>query len=266
MRPLLHRPDFALWSPTGTRWFVYQPSCRWPSPRFFARTFCVTHYHRRYTAGANPWGTKCDVAAPCATQNEIGEAEAKALVANGVRFVVEGANMPTTAEGTAVFESNGVAFGPAKAVNAGGVSVSGLEMAQNSSRLAWTRDEVDRRLKDIMANIYKVRLPLHPHRQPLLPSCYQTPRLPSPHPPASAPPPPRSSHRHDHRNRRIDDRSARTALTRWAVLETFARGPTSRASSKWPTACWRRACCERNAIGTKTRRPMVLCGRRSRVA
>ena len=110
-----------------------------------------------YTAGASPWGTvKCDVAAPCATQNEIGEADAAALVANGARFVVEGANMPTTAEGTAVFEGNGVVFGPAKAANAGGVSVSGLEMAQNSARLAWTREEVDRRLKDIMNNIYKV--------------------------------------------------------------------------------------------------------------
>ncbi len=100
------------------------------------------------------WTVKCDVALPCATQNELDAEGAKALVANGVKAVAEGANMPSTPEAVAVFQSNGVLFAPAKAANAGGVATSGLEMTQNSMRLSWTFDEVDAKLHDIMVNIY----------------------------------------------------------------------------------------------------------------
>ncbi|MBQ4289068.1 MAG: NADP-specific glutamate dehydrogenase, partial [Clostridia bacterium] len=101
------------------------------------------------------WNIPCDIALPCATQNEISEESAKALVKNGVFAVGEGANMPTTIEGTKVFQENGVLFAPGKASNAGGVSVSALEMSQNSLRLSWTFEEVDERLSNIMKNIYK---------------------------------------------------------------------------------------------------------------
>ena len=101
------------------------------------------------------WTVKCDIALPCATQNELDEEGAKALVANGCFAVAEGANMPSTPEAVAVFQSAGVLFGPAKAANAGGVATSGLEMSQNSLRLEWTFEEVDNRLHDIMVNIYR---------------------------------------------------------------------------------------------------------------
>ncbi len=101
------------------------------------------------------WGVKCDIALPCATQNEIDEESAKKLVANGCIAVAEGANMPSTPEAIAVFQSNGLLFGPAKAANAGGVATSALEMSQNSMRLSWTFEEVDAKLKDIMVNIYR---------------------------------------------------------------------------------------------------------------
>jgi glutamate dehydrogenase (NADP+) len=101
------------------------------------------------------WTIPCDIALPCATQNEINENDAKILVKNGCKAVGEGANMPTTLEGTKVFLDNGVLFGPAKAANAGGVATSALEMSQNSMRLAWTFEEVDAKLKNIMVNIYK---------------------------------------------------------------------------------------------------------------
>ncbi|MBO4869839.1 MAG: NADP-specific glutamate dehydrogenase [Clostridia bacterium] len=101
------------------------------------------------------WTIKADVALPCATQNEIDEESAKALIANGVIAVAEGANMPSTPEAVAAFQSAGVLFGPAKAANAGGVATSALEMSQNSMRLSWTFDEVDAKLHDIMVNIYK---------------------------------------------------------------------------------------------------------------
>ncbi len=100
------------------------------------------------------WTVKCDVALPCATQNELDEAGAKALVANGVLVVAEGANMPSTPEAVAVFQSAGILFAPAKAANAGGVATSGLEMSQNSMRYSWTFEEVDAKLKDIMVNIF----------------------------------------------------------------------------------------------------------------
>ncbi len=101
------------------------------------------------------WNIPCDIALPCATQNEIDEASAKALVKNGVKYVGEGANMPTTLEGISVFRKAGVVFLPAKAANAGGVATSALEMAQSSGRLFWTFEEVDKKLKNIMVNIYR---------------------------------------------------------------------------------------------------------------
>ena len=100
------------------------------------------------------WTVKCDVALPCATQNEIDAEAARALVANGVMAVCEGANMPSTPEAVEIFQKNGVIFGPAKAANAGGVAVSGLEMCQNSARYSWTAEEVDAKLKSIMENIF----------------------------------------------------------------------------------------------------------------
>ena len=100
------------------------------------------------------WTVKGDIALPCATQNELNEENAKALIANGCKFVAEGANMPSTPEAVAAFQAAGVFFGPAKAANAGGVATSGLEMSQNSLRLSWTFEEVDQRLHDIMVNIF----------------------------------------------------------------------------------------------------------------
>ena len=100
------------------------------------------------------WTVKCDVALPCATQNELDAESAKALVANGVTAVAEGANMPSTPEAVAVFQGAGVLFAPAKAANAGGVATSGLEMCQNSMRYSWTFEEVDAKLHDIMVNIF----------------------------------------------------------------------------------------------------------------
>ncbi len=113
------------------------------------------YYGCDYFEGERPWGVKCDVAFPCATQNELNEKEAKTLVKNGVKCVAEGANMPTTPEAVEVFLSNNVLFAPGKASNAGGVATSGLEMSQNSLRLSWTREEVDARLKGIMTDIHE---------------------------------------------------------------------------------------------------------------
>ena len=104
--------------------------------------------------GQRPWGTKVDVVMPCATQNEVGLEDAKNIVANGVKYYVEVANMPTTAEAVAYLKENGVVIAPSKAVNAGGVAVSGLEMSQNSMRYSWTAEEVDAKLKQIMKNIF----------------------------------------------------------------------------------------------------------------
>ena len=108
-----------------------------------------------YTEGCRGiWTVKCDIALPCATQNEINEESANALIANGVVAVGEGANMPSTLEATAAFQKAGVLFAPAKAANAGGVATSALEMSQNSQRLSWTFEEVDAKLKGIMENIF----------------------------------------------------------------------------------------------------------------
>ena len=109
----------------------------------------------KYTEGKGIWSVKCDVALPCATQNELNLDDAKMLVANGCKVVAEGANMPTTLDATEYLISNKILFGPGKAANAGGVATSALEMSQNSMRLSWTFDEVDAKLKDIMVNIYR---------------------------------------------------------------------------------------------------------------
>ena len=120
----------------------------------------ISEYAKRvpgstYTEGCRGiWSIKCDVALPCATQNEINGEEAQMLVNNGVMAVAEGANMPSTPEAVEVFQKNGVLFGPAKAANAGGVATSGLEMCQNSMRYSWTSEEVDAKLHDIMVNIF----------------------------------------------------------------------------------------------------------------
>jgi glutamate dehydrogenase (NADP+) len=114
------------------------------------------HPHAEYTEGCEGiWSIPCDIALPCATQNEINEESAKTLVANGVVAIGEGANMPSTLEAIEVFLNNQVLFGPAKAANAGGVAVSALEMSQNSMRLTWTFEEVDAKLHSIMKNIYQ---------------------------------------------------------------------------------------------------------------
>lgn len=107
-----------------------------------------------YHAGKRPWGVVCDVAFPSATQNELSQDDAKTLIANGVQAVCEGANMPTELAGVHEFLAAGVLFGPAKAANAGGVAVSGLEQSQNALRISWSREEVDARLKNIMADIH----------------------------------------------------------------------------------------------------------------
>ncbi len=116
----------------------------------YARTFGCD-YHE----GALPWDVPCDVALPCATQNEIDSVAAKALIKNGVRAVGEGANMPCSLEATIAFLAAGILFGPAKAANAGGVAVSGLEQSQNALRMSWSHDEVHGRLRGIMGDIHE---------------------------------------------------------------------------------------------------------------
>ena len=111
-------------------------------------------YGVEYFEGKRPWFIKCDIAMPNATQNEISGEEAKLLVHNGCTCIAEGANMPSTIEAVEVFLNAGVLYGPGKAANAGGVATSGLEMAQNSMRLPWSREEVDSRLQTIMKNIH----------------------------------------------------------------------------------------------------------------
>ncbi len=108
-----------------------------------------------FFAGQKPWGEKVDVIMPCATQNEVNLDDAKKIVANGIKYYVEVSNMPTTNEAVAYLKANGVVVAPSKAVNAGGVAVSGLEMSQNSMRYSWSAEEVDAKLHDIMKNIYQ---------------------------------------------------------------------------------------------------------------
>ncbi len=120
------------------------------------KEYVENHPNATYTEGCSGiWTIKCDIALPCATQNDIDEEGAKALLANGVMCVVEGANMPCTPEAIAAFQNAGILFGPAKAANAGGVATSGLEMTQNSERIYWAREEVDEKLHFIMKNIFQ---------------------------------------------------------------------------------------------------------------
>ena len=118
----------------------------------------ISEYAERFGAeffpGQRPWGVKCDVAMPCATQNEVNEEEAKTLIANGCFVVSEGANMPSVPEAVAVYQEAKILYGLGKAANAGGVAVSGLEMSQNSMRFNWTREEVDEKLHQIMKDIH----------------------------------------------------------------------------------------------------------------
>lgn len=116
----------------------------------YVEKFPKASFHK----GKRPWGIQCDAAFPCATQNELNAAEAKTLLENGVKVVCEGANMPTELDAVHLFREASILFGPAKAANAGGVAVSGLEQSQNSLRLSWSHEEVDTRLKEIMKNIH----------------------------------------------------------------------------------------------------------------
>jgi glutamate dehydrogenase (NADP+) len=116
----------------------------------YTSEFSGSTFHEK----ARPWSVAADLAFPCATQNELNEDEAKTLIANGVKAVAEGANMPSSLDAIHQFIGNRIPFGPAKAANAGGVGVSGLEQSQNSLRIAWSAEEVDGRLKDIMKGIH----------------------------------------------------------------------------------------------------------------
>ena len=112
-------------------------------------------YGCKYVEGARPWGEKCTIALPSATQNELTGEDAEMLIQNGCMAVSEGANMPSTPEAVEVFLKNRILYAPGKAANAGGVSTSGLEMTQNSMRLSWTREEVDEKLQRIMSDIHE---------------------------------------------------------------------------------------------------------------
>jgi glutamate dehydrogenase (NADP+) len=116
--------------------------------------YVAKYPNAKFIEGERPWSVKCDIALPCATQNELNGAEAKALIANGCMCVSEGANMPSTPEAIHEFQKSKILFAPGKASNAGGVATSGLEMSQNSLRLSWSRKEVDDKLKDIMEDIH----------------------------------------------------------------------------------------------------------------
>ena len=118
------------------------------------RAYIEKYPEAKYFEGERPWSIACDIALPCATQNELNGDEADTLVKNGCICVSEGANMPSTPEAIHIFQDQGVLFAPGKASNAGGVATSGLEMSQNSLRLSWTREEVDAKLKDIMRDIH----------------------------------------------------------------------------------------------------------------
>lgn len=112
-------------------------------------------YGCEYREAQRPWGAPCDVAVPCAIQNELDDEDAKALLVNGCEAVVEGANMPCTPGATRLFRDAGIVFAPGKAANAGGVAVSGMELSQNALRISWSREEVDRRLQAIMQGIHR---------------------------------------------------------------------------------------------------------------
>jgi glutamate dehydrogenase (NADP+) len=116
--------------------------------------FAEEHENVEFHEGAGPWKVKCDIAMPCATQNELQEEDAKTLIDNGVMAVCEGANMPVTADAARLLAANNILHAPGKASNAGGVAVSGLELSQNAMRISWSHDEVDSRLKKIISEIH----------------------------------------------------------------------------------------------------------------
>ena len=120
------------------------------------KEYCEKYPSAKYFAGERPWGVKCDIALPCATQNELNGEEAQKLIDNGCMCVAEGANMPSTPEAINIFLANRILYAPGKASNAGGVATSGLEMSQNSMRIKWTKEEVDEKLHSIMQNIHEV--------------------------------------------------------------------------------------------------------------
>ncbi|HNX21703.1 MAG TPA: glutamate dehydrogenase, partial [Bacteroidales bacterium] len=117
--------------------------------------FATKYPSAKFVAGKRPWEVKVDIAIPCAIQNELGIEDAKVLAANGCKYVVETSNMGCTAEAVTYLQSQKISFAPGKAANAGGVATSGLEMSQNSMKLAWTREEVDAKLNAIMNNIHE---------------------------------------------------------------------------------------------------------------
>ena len=119
------------------------------------KDYCAKKAGAQYMEGKRVWSIPCDIALPCATQNELDGEDAKTLVANGCKAVAEGANMPSTPEAIEVFQGSGILYAPGKASNAGGVATSALEMSQNSQRLSWTFDEVDKKLEGIMVGIYR---------------------------------------------------------------------------------------------------------------
>jgi glutamate dehydrogenase (NADP+) len=146
--------------------FIYDPEgidqskLAWVISLKMERRGRINEYTERYPtatfyAGQRPWAIVADLAFPCATQNELDEADAKLLVTNGIQLVAEGANMPSTLGAVHYFREAGILFAPGKAANAGGVAVSGLEQSQNALRLPWTREDVDQRLQDIMAHIHQ---------------------------------------------------------------------------------------------------------------
>ena len=118
------------------------------------KEYAAQYPEAKYFADQRPWNIPCDIAMPCATQNEIDQTDAKHLLANGCYCVAEGANMPTTPEAIALFQGAKILYSPGKASNAGGVATSGLEMTQNSIRQSWTAEEVDTHLRRIMADIH----------------------------------------------------------------------------------------------------------------
>jgi len=120
------------------------------------REYAVKYPSAQYFEGERPWSVKCDIAMPCATQNELNGEQAAMLVANGCKCVVEGANMPSTPEAIECFQKAKILYSPGKASNAGGVATSGLEMTQNSMRLKWSGEEVDAKLQEIMKKIHAV--------------------------------------------------------------------------------------------------------------
>ena len=118
------------------------------------KEYVKKYKNAKYFEGEKPWSVKCDIALPCATQNELNQDEAKALIKNGASVVAEGANMPCTPEAVEEFHKARIFFAPGKASNAGGVATSGLEMSQNSMRYNWTSEEVDQKLQEIMKDIH----------------------------------------------------------------------------------------------------------------